>query len=290
MLIAVGARDDQQEEDDQEHRKPLQHPVSEAIELRNERLVFCLLQNRIKYQHHRGQDRDACQHAEEHALRHDEAEVHAQCVAHKAQGDETGDGGDGAADDGGEGRLDSLRHSLIFFISVLQLLLIAVPQEDRVIQRDAQLQDRRQRLGHVRDGTEDIVCSEVVQDGDPDAEQEDERHREGIHREHQNNRREDHSQNDVNRCLAVGQLLCVDQNRRNAGDEAVLAAQRTDLPDRLGCLVRSGGVFINHEHHRGVAFVELVVQLLRNDFLRNREIQNRVIPEHILDMIDMLDL
>ena len=52
------------------------------------------------------------------------------------------------------------------------VFLIALQQKNRIVCCDCKLQDSRQRLGDIGDGTEEKVAAQVVEDGDTYADQE----------------------------------------------------------------------------------------------------------------------
>ena len=66
------------------------------------------------------------------------------------------------------------------FISVISLLLlfIAMHQEDRVIQRNTKLQYCCQRLCNIRNLSQKIVASQIIENRHPDTEQKQHRHEE----------------------------------------------------------------------------------------------------------------
>ena len=105
----------------------------------------------IQHQDQSRQSSNASDHAQDYALRHDDAKIHAQSKGHEAQSDEPGNGGDGTADDGGKGFVDGSCHCAVLIPLELSLLTVAVPQEDGVVHGDCQLQYRRQRLGQIGD-------------------------------------------------------------------------------------------------------------------------------------------
>jgi hypothetical protein len=59
------------------------------------------------------QDGDAADHAEDHALCHDDAQIHSQGEGHEAQGDKSGDGGQRGTGDGHDCGGHRLRHGLL---------------------------------------------------------------------------------------------------------------------------------------------------------------------------------
>ena len=144
----------------------------------------------FKGQKHRRQERDAAEHADDDALDHHHAQVTAQREGHEDQRREARDGGDGGADDGHEGLRDGRGHGVLAGGVGGLGGLVAVQQEDGVVHRDAQLQDRHQRLGDVGDLAQEHVGAHVVHDGHADGGQEDERQHEGRGGQHQHQQRQ----------------------------------------------------------------------------------------------------
>ena len=123
--------------------------TAQSFEVRQQWFVTGLLQDLIQAEDHGGQDCYAGDYTKAHALGHDNAQIQAQCKAHEAQGDKSGNSGDRASYDGTEGLLDRGRHGVIFFFSRVQLGLIAVPEENGIVHGNAQLQDCRNGFGHI---------------------------------------------------------------------------------------------------------------------------------------------
>ena len=251
--------------------------------------MSCLLQGFVKGKNHGRQHRDAGDDAEQDALCHHKAHIQAERKAHEAQGDEARDGRDGGADDGTEGVVHGLRHRGLLVLLRRQVVLIAVPEKDRVVHRNAQLQDCSDGLCDVGDLAQEQVGAHVVEDSVADGEQEDEGHQVGVHRQGQDDNGQEHGDADVDRRLSVGELLRVHETRCHAAQKALRAADLPDLFYGLHGAVLRGPVVKDDEHQRGIALVEGVIDVLRQNLLRNGQVQDGVVPDHVLDVGHVLD-
>ena len=102
-------------------------------------------------------------------------------------------------------------------ISVVPYLLffIAVHQEDGIIQRDSKLQHRRQRFRNIRYLSKEIIASQVIKDRHSDTKQEQNRYEKGIHRDPQDQYRQDDRGHDIKRSLLLGKILRIRHDRRH---------------------------------------------------------------------------
>jgi len=290
VAVAVEGRHHQDDEADQKRLVVLDDERTESADIRQQRLVHRLLQRLVQHQDHGRQGRDAADQSEQDALGHDNAHVHAQPEAHEAQGDEAGDGRRGGTQHGAEGQFDGLGHGVLRILAGIAPFHVAVPQEDGIVHCHAQLQHRRNRLGDVGNGTQEHVGAQVVDDGLADAGQEDERNQIAVHGEGQGDGGKHHRQLHIDRRFLVSQILSVDDDRRRAGQEALLVGQLADVRHRLHRVVRRGCVVVDDQHQRRIALVEGVINLVRKHFLRHADVRQRVIPDHRLHMVDAFDL
>ena len=136
--------------------------------------------------------------------------------------------------------MDSFSHCFVFIRNLFLLLLIAVPQEDGIVQRDTQLQYRGDCLGYVADLSQEVICSHVPENRYSDANQEDQRQQERIHCDHQYDRAQRHSDRNINAFLFLHKLFCISHDGGQAGNKALLSGCFADLPDCFHCLFRRG--------------------------------------------------
>ena len=252
LFIAVVSRRNKQGKDNQKHGEDIHQLLGKASHIGDDGAVLGLLQGFIQHQDHRRQHGDAAQHAQQHALGHDDAQIPAQGKAHKAQSDEAGDSGDGAADDAGKGIVDGAGHGGLFILTQGQLLVVAVPKENGVIHGHGQLQHSGQGLGDVGDLTQEEVGAHIQQDHSADGGQEYKGDQPAIQKQQHSHARQSHGQRHINGLLLLAQILQVHHQSCHAGHEALLAADGADLLHSLhGDIFRGAGVK-EHGHHGGV--------------------------------------
>ena len=170
------------------------------------------------------------------------------------------------------------------------MILIAVPQEDAVIHRHAQLQHRRQRLRNVRNLAQKQVRTQVVHNRNADRSQKDERHQPRIHTETQRNRRQQHSHRNIDRRLTVRKVLRIYKHRTHTGQIALLIADGPDLAYRRHRTVFRSTFIKQNQKHRTVAAVERLVHLIRQKFPRNIDARHIIPPDHGLYMVHVRNL
>ena len=263
LFIAIEGGSDEQGEDHQKHGEDLYQLLGEAPHIGDDGAVLRLLQGLIQHKDHRRQHGDAAQHAQQHALGHDDAQIPTQREAHEAQGDEAGNGGHGAADDAGESGVDGGGHGVLFAFTKRQLLVVAVPEEDGVVHGDGQLQHGGQRLGDVGNLAQEEVGAQIQQDHGADGGQEHEGDQPAVQKQQHGHARQRYGQRHIDRLLLLAQVFQVDYQSRHAGHEALLAADAADLRHGVhGDILRGAGVE-EHGHHGGMVGVEGLVDLLR---------------------------
>ena len=280
LLVAVQSRIDQQRKDHQHHGEGLGDALGKAVGVADQRTVTGLLQGAVQQQDQRGQQGDAAQHAQQHALGHHRTQILAQREAHEAQGGEARDGGGGAAHHGGKGGVNGVGHGLVGIGDLFPLLVIAVPQEDGVVHCDGQLQHGGHGLGDVGDLTQHHIGAQIIDNADADGEQEHQRGQPAVQKEHHGGAGQQHGQPHVHGLLPLAQILQVGDQRRHAGDEALLPRQRTNLPDGVHGHVRRGGGVEEHGHQCGVLRVEFLIEAVRQKLHGQAQIGKAVVPDH----------
>ena len=172
-----------------------------------------LFDRAVQQADHTGKQHHCAQQTHDHALTHDDAQVLAQGKAHEADGNEARDGGQAGAQNGSKGQVNCFRHGFVFVCNQRFLFLVAVPQEDGVVQRHAQLQHGGHGLSNIADLAQEVITSHIPQDAYTDAGQEDQRQQEAVHGDHQHHSAKRHGNTHVNPFLLFHQLLCIRDNR-----------------------------------------------------------------------------
>ena len=165
-----------------------------------------------------------------------------------------------------------------------------MPQEDGVIHRDTQLQNCRKGFCDIGDRSEEDIRSKVVENCHSDACEKQKRNQPAVHRQHQYHNRERHCHHDVDRRFCLGEVFRINEYGTHAGQEAPLICECPDFPYCGDCAVRAGRIIEENEHHRAVAGIECVIDLIRKDLHRHTDIECRIIPDDILDAVDFHDL
>ncbi len=260
------------------------------IQAWNNALVRCLLDQFVENEDHSGQDGDTAQDADQNSLRHDNTDIFAQGEGHDAEGEEAGYGRDGASYDRAEGLADGHTHGFLAVFGILFLVfLIALQQEDRVVSRDSQLQDRRQRLCDIGDGAQEKVAAQVVEDRDADADQEKGGYNIGFRRKQKDNKAQDTRYDYIDGQFLHAQVLDVRDNTGHAADKAALIGNPAHFRQGTHGLVRGGGVVIEDHHQLRVALKKFFSQIVRQQLCGNTDVDHLTVPEHILDMVDLLE-
>ena len=202
-------RADDQRENQQEDPAVTHDEAGKLRYVRDQGLMQRLGDRLVEDQDQRRQGGDAPQHAEHNALSHDQTQVKAEREGHEAQGDKACHGGDGRAHDRRDGIGNRLGHRLLAACAHHGLLgfLVAVPQEDGIVHRHAQLKHGGERLGDVGDLPEEEVGAHVEQDRHADGRHEQHRQQDRIHEDGQHHARQQHGDADVDRLFLFAQLL-----------------------------------------------------------------------------------
>ena len=176
QLQDVRAREQQHER----RRDRAATPVAEAAERREHapaltlgraRLFRRLADELIRPQNQAGQHREHAQQAAQHALGQHDAEIHADLEAHEHQHQQAHDRRDRAAGDRAERRRERARHGGLAVGVGLQLLPVAVHEDDRIVHRERKLQNGRDARRDVRRLAEDDVRALIEQHRHADRQQ-----------------------------------------------------------------------------------------------------------------------
>ena len=182
--------------------------------------------------------------------------------------------------------------ALLITAKTLLLLFIAVPEEDRIIHCDPQLQHRRQSLRHVRYFTADKIRAQIVHNRHSDAEQEKQRNNRGIHRQRQHDNRKHNRNQHIYRRFLIRKILRIGDDRRHAADKTAFSCDCAYFLNRIHRLIRRHGSVIEHCQKRTVRFliIEKCPDILRKDFHRNADVRQRIIPDHRFHMRYLLHI
>ena len=280
----------QQRKQRQEHRECLCDAPGQPVHVRDQRPVPGPLKGLVQQQDHGGKDGHAADHAQHHALGHHQAHIQAQLEAHEAQGHEASHRGDGGAHDAGERQADGPGHGLLVVGTVLELLVVAVPQEDGVVHGHRQLQHRGQRHGDEGDLPQQQIGAHVVEYRHADGSHEHQRHQEAVQQQHHGQYGQPHGDGHVDGLLVLANILQVQHHGGHAGNEALLAANTPDLLEGLHGTVFGGGAVEEHRYHGGVVGIEGVVELLGQHLHGDGHVREAVVPDGGVHMVHGLDL
>ena len=287
MTVAVCSRNQKNDRADEEHPRMIRDELGDSAELRHEISVRGLVDRAFKNQDHRGQDRYTGDHAADNALCHDNAQIHAERECHEAHCEESGDRRERAADDRGDRIRNRLRHCLYLVIGILRkLFLVTVPEENGVVHCHAELQNHRERLCDKRNLAEEHIRSEIPDHREADAQHEEYRNEERIHRQQQNDRCQQNGDRRIDQRFALRQILHVQRDRGHTADEALLCSDRTHLLNGRKRTVCGGRIIEENSHHGRIIVIEEVIDLLRQDLLRDRAVGQRLIADDIGNMVD----
>ena len=246
MIVAIERREDHNHQHHGQHLVMPGHEAPDAAHIGKQRLVRGLFDRAVQQADHTGQQHYRTKHAHHDALAHDDAQILAQGKAHEADGNEACNGGQAGAQDGSKGQVNCFRHGLILVCNQRFLLLVAVPQEDGIVQRHAQLQHSGHGFGDIADFAQEVIASHVPQDAYTDAGQEDQRQQEAVHGDHQHHSAQRHGNAHINPFLLFHQLLRVRYNCGQAADEALFTSHLAHLVNGFHGFL-CGGAFIK-EH------------------------------------------
>ena len=286
--VPVESGNDHDQQDHGQHLVMLHHEPSDAAHIRQQGLMAGFLDSAIQQSDDAGQQHHRAQHAHHDTLTHDNAQIAAQGEAHEADADEARHRGQAGAQDRGEGQVDGFRHGLVLVLKVGFLLLVAVPQEDGVIQRDAQLQHRGHSLGDIADFSEKIVAAHVPQDADADAQQEDNRQQEGIQRDHQHYRAQGYRDAHINGFLLLHHLLGVGYDGGQAADEAFLSGNFPHFLDGFHGFFGGRSLVEENSAQHAVSPIEQFSNVLRDNLQRKQPLRHGSVSDDGIHMWNLL--
>ena len=159
-----------------------------------------------------------------------------------------------------------------------------MPQEDGVVQRHSQLQHGGDGLGDVGNLTEEVVAAHVPHDAHANAQQEDERQEERVHRKHQHHAAQRHGDGHVDAFLLLDQLLGIRHDGGQSGHEALLAGDLPNLLNGFHGALSGGGLIEEHGHQPRVVLLEHLAQVIRQNLHREAALQDGGIADNGLHM------
>ncbi|MPN05475.1 hypothetical protein SDC9_152726 [bioreactor metagenome] len=137
MILRVNGRQEHQKSQAHENPAVFQDVDVDFVKTGNQRSVLVQVDLIIENQHQRRQHQNHGGDAQQHALRHDDANVPAQRQPHEAQGQKARDGGQAAAGKRGKCRHNGLRHGVALILVIAPFFLISVVKEDGVVHGNA---------------------------------------------------------------------------------------------------------------------------------------------------------
>ena len=155
--ITIVSRCDKDRKDYQEYREDLDQLFRKRLRIRNKRSVSCLLKGLIENKDQGRQQSYAAYNSEDNTLSHYNTQVSSQCESHEAQCYKARYSSDGTSYNACKSFPDSKSHSFLVIVISRKLLVIAVPEEYRVVHCNCQLQDCRQCFCDIRDLSKEIV-------------------------------------------------------------------------------------------------------------------------------------
>ena len=190
-----------------------------------------------------GQDRQTGDEGEEHPPGQRNPEIRAQSVPHGRQGQEPEDRGDGAGHDRRGGLADGDHHRLFLGDAARPFLAIPFPEEDAKIQGNAELQRGSHGIGQIGDTeAEKEVDAQVGHDGEPECQEEQERHNRRGNRQKQDHQDQDQGDQEHSWFLDVGKTPHLRQRHGLPGQFHPRVQEGLDAIDGPPCLHGRPGI------------------------------------------------
>ena len=242
----------------------------------------CLFYRLVKHKYHCGENCYAGDNAAYNALGHYDTEVKSERKAHEAHCKEACNSCCRAADYGRYRCRDSVCHCLVVVIGIiLKLFLVAVVEEYRIVHRYTKLEDKCERLCDEAYLAHHEVSTEVPYYRKTYAEHEEHGNEETVHCKYEDNTYENYCDDRVYDRLAVREVFHICGYRRHTADEALLRGDVSHFVDSLKCYISRGRIIKEDCHHRCVALVEHIVDLLWKNFLRYIEVCERLVADDL---------
>ena len=159
------------DKDKRDHVPRLLAEEGEPARRQRDGLLRRLFHETIAPEDQRGQNGEDADHADEHALGEDDAELASDLERHEHEREQTHDRGEGAGEDGGERVLEGGLHGVRFRKAQLLLLAVAVHEDDGIVHAEHQLQHRRDGKRDIGDIARDEIRAEVDDDGHADGDE-----------------------------------------------------------------------------------------------------------------------
>ena len=213
VAVGVGTKvrevvtdEDDHQEDDRDDLAGAPCKAAHEGDLRHEVPVLGLIHVGSEEHQQAGHDHEHREHRKEDGLDEADGHIRADAELHEQHSHKAADGGQGAGADLGDALAQGLddgllqRHGLVFFLEV-------VAEDDGVVQRQRQLQDVRDRVGHERDGAEHEVCTHVQDHAHHEGEDEDRHLGVGLGRQEQDDDDDDGNVHHDDPHLGINGLL-----------------------------------------------------------------------------------
>ena len=163
-------------------------------------------------------------------------------------------------------------------------------QEDGEVHRNAELQNRGQRLRDVRDLAKKDVGAEVEQNRKADAQNDEKRRDVRVDAQKQNDQNEGDRDQYVNRNLTVREVSRVLRNRGHTADEAVLLQELFHLANGAHRRFGGSGSVKGHDDKRRILAIKSVLKVLGQHLPRDAEVCDVIDPIDFIDAFDLLEL
>ena len=166
---------------------------------------------------------------------------------------------------------------------------VSVPQEDRIVQRDSQLQhcgDSHRDEGYL---SLEIIAPHVVQYRHSYAQQEQERRCKGVEQYHHCDKRYNDRYSNIFYFFSLAQILEVENERTHSGYICILLNYASHLVYSFKSLCgRQRRIEENYQHRR-VRIVEVAAHCIRQDIKRDGRIENIHEVDDTVDMVHITD-
>ena len=182
IFLSVNSRKQKYCKDQQKNRETFCHKAGQFSNIRKDCFVSRFFQWFIKNQNHGRQDRNTSDHTEYNTFCHNDSQIHTQFETHETQSNKSGHRRNRTSHNRGNGLGNGMCHGIFMILrKYFLLILITVPQKNRIIHGHTELQHRTQRLGHIGYLSHKHICSQVIYDCHTDTQQEKDRNQERIH-------------------------------------------------------------------------------------------------------------
>ena len=298
-LVAVGkvghaladiARNDEQQHQHGQRNADFIRKFAHLAEARQKRPVRRAVDDVLKPQDERRHEQQYGEQAANDALGQHKAHIRTNAEAHDRQRKEADHRSRARSADGRYGLPQSVGHGLFGLDAVCFFAGERMQQEDGIVHRAGQLQDRTDRIGHERDLPEKQVGAHADDDGNAHDQQKQGRFKPRSRGNHQNEEDDHNGQRHNARDLAVDGWAKHGVRRCRTGHDALALDDGLDFMHRFMGAV--GGVaFQKGDVHIGIAVLVVVLDVaVIDEFTRTIDVGRGVAPQDHVDPIDLGNL